>query len=75
MDLREKQLLDYLANPYNNFDVTIDYDVDYDEYICIFEFSNGSARSQYKIDSVAEIGKALREWLVENEADYLTEKS
>lgn len=71
MDLREKQLLDYLANPRNDFDVTIDYDVDYDEYICIFEFSNGGARRQYIIDSVADIGNVLRDWLIENEADYL----
>ena len=69
MDLREKQLLDYLVNPFNDFDVIVDYDVDYDEYFCIFEFSNGCDRRQYKIDSVADIGKALREWLVENEVD------
>lgn len=69
MDLREKQLLDYLVNPLNDFDVIVDYDVDYDEYFCIFKFSNGGVRSQYKIDSVADIGKALREWLVENEVN------
>ena len=74
MDAREKQLLDYLVDPDNYFDVVIDYDVDYDEYFCTFGFSNGEACSQYKIDSVADIGNALRAWLVEAEADYLAKK-
>lgn len=74
MDVREKQLLDYLVNPRNYFDVVIDYDVDYDEYVCTLGFSNGDACSQYKIDSVADIGNVLRDWLIENEADYLAPK-